>query len=89
MCAAPISVADLPFALPVWREEDAEWERLQRSASEALADGDDRLGGERFSHALRLARQHFEPGDPRLASSLASHALMLSKKNDPVAASSE
>jgi len=86
MCAGPISVADLPFAQPAWQEEDAEWERLQRSAAAALADGDDRLGGERFSRALRLARQHFEPGDPRLAASLASHALMLSKKNDPVAA---
>jgi len=65
-----------------WREEEADWERLQRDCKAAFLAQDLPRARKRIGEALALAKQHFQPGDPRLAASLAFQAWLL-RKNDP------
>ena len=80
MCAAPISAGEV-----AWTEADADWERLQVAAAEALAANDPVGAADSWAAALRVARANFEPDDPRLATSLVNQALALRLRGEPVA----
>ena len=80
MCAAPTSAAD------AWTTADADWERLQVEAAEAVAANDLDGAASSWSAALRTARANFEADDPRLATSLANYATALRQRSEPVPA---
>jgi hypothetical protein len=80
MCAAPISAGEV-----AWTAADADWERLQVTAAEALAADDLAGAADRWAAALRTARANFEADDPRLATSLANWAFALRLRGEPVA----